>query len=1423
MDITFIKTVIRAGADVNLRGYNGKTALHFAAHTGNPAVVETLVNAGADPNIRDDDGFPVIMLASSNGKTGMVDQLIRGGANLSMEVNGVTALHATAANGNLIITKMLLQAGAMPNQETSAPNSPLQLALTNCFNLNVFCINSIYVSDHHNCTELEFLCNLDLVEELLKAGAMIEPDHLSSAAYSNNIAGTKLLLEYGANVNQVDSNGVSPLVSSMIDYNPDIVDILLTQPDINVNCCLPKDDCVFPLVNAVFLSNMTLLTELIKKGANPNIELERCGPIALRSAFGFHETDESLYQTLSLLIDAGADVQRDFYIEDLLYYPLIMTIEKNFTQSSILLLQNGISIASSFQVGIEAQPLKLAIANGNCEIASFLVEKGINFVPQNIGQKSVFHHSSICPNTTKEILQQIPRVNSTNFNSEMKVDIGDEICFNLYQEMQGKVVVINWQRFQWYEYDMDSEALAAFQNSLIRSESVVMVVVAPYNHPFLFMTDFRIFLLNKLSLNSTNSGCSASEKCHQVPDLFSLVMEKVSDVFLACDFYSPVMESLRQETAQTQMFLMHRQEIFIAMMLFFCIFALPLNFLLFNALSNLRKSKVVGTNIEQLSIANNEKLDICCDCLNLTNKDEAPKVEEKIKTKRKMSNKIKMIITASFFSFIGLANLYAYQLAKKGINYLVESAISTSTYKSSLWVILVFKFINTLFIDYQPGSPCAGAIFEDQYNIKLSFWLADIEDENVLLQTQERDFKKHIALSNSLTNETFKAIHKSNILTKNITWLKFGISSYKEETNQRTNKIFANFKKIIAKGEERTNFSNPIAKNDPSLLWKSTWLQKKEWETPLFIDIAGKSTAILIHIVTIILFRFLTFFTTMKKLWLSNRISSRIIFTAIVTIALGVNLSSKILCFGQRENVWESLLVRFIMILIVTPSSVLMEWIFLKIAESYIHWCVKVCLNWICKEKSKLAIKHLEDLFISEKDVAEMRAKVSSLTFPIKDKLETVTRHKVELVPTGSVFERYGKPLTSPALDTNLRTDFDVMFAIEKSNLPVEYIMKDDEFLHIFALSNSCLMVNRLTEFHAASKSVKLSANKARKFMKNIVDSADLGKQANGMKTLSRNILSFLFNLPRLGRWNQQITESTGPAANYQERSGGPLTSKEWKTSLDCDFLLSIELGTWPLAAESWAARDRFWPTNQVVTEVLATGCQAVPKADPSGDQFSWRLSFSRGELLLSQHVPQHARLAYVALKVYYKNNLKVICPSLRSYHLKTLFYHFLERNEPEHITNSSVDNLVRNMLHHLQQHLRLRSCPHYFIPSINLFLFSGNPNSDRTNREIELCIKHITKTVKDTSLLVNLFSRQSWNTMLAQHLRENRPVLFGGYVIVILLLNVIAMFGGAFVYACGLFSVIGLLISFIYGALISVPLLCIIFIAYKAIKCVKV
>ena len=56
----------------------------------------------------------------------------------------------------------------------------------------------------------------------------------------------------------------------------------------------------------------------------------------------------------------------------------------------------------------------------------------------------------------------------------------------------------------------------------------------------------------------------------------------------------------------------------------------------------------------------------------------------------------------------------------------------------------------------------------------------------------------------------------------------------------------------------------------------------------------------------------------------------------------------------------------------------------------------------------------------------------------------------------------------------------------------------------------------------------------------------------------------------------------SGTAVQLKQQEGNFYKAKEWKTSLDCDFLLSIELEEWPESAAEWITRKRFWPPKEV-------------------------------------------------------------------------------------------------------------------------------------------------------------------------------------------------------------------------------------------------
>jgi ankyrin repeat protein len=92
------KELLRNGAEVNARDYQGRTALHQAVIGQSKNVVLELLKNGADITARDNEGR--------------------------------TALHLAAATRRLEILKLLLEEGADVNVHDNEGKTPLQLAAT---------------------------------------------------------------------------------------------------------------------------------------------------------------------------------------------------------------------------------------------------------------------------------------------------------------------------------------------------------------------------------------------------------------------------------------------------------------------------------------------------------------------------------------------------------------------------------------------------------------------------------------------------------------------------------------------------------------------------------------------------------------------------------------------------------------------------------------------------------------------------------------------------------------------------------------------------------------------------------------------------------------------------------------------------------------------------------------------------------------------------------------------------------------------------------------------------------------------------------------------------------------------------------------------------------------------------------------------
>ena len=127
-----VQWLLHRGADPNLSSKRDGywTALHWvAAQVDNPIVTQMLLQHNADPNIQDSGGETPLHLASSRGESGVTQLLLEHGVDVNARrKDGATPLHLASSCGWLEVARLLIEHGADRDAEDNEERTPLQVA-----------------------------------------------------------------------------------------------------------------------------------------------------------------------------------------------------------------------------------------------------------------------------------------------------------------------------------------------------------------------------------------------------------------------------------------------------------------------------------------------------------------------------------------------------------------------------------------------------------------------------------------------------------------------------------------------------------------------------------------------------------------------------------------------------------------------------------------------------------------------------------------------------------------------------------------------------------------------------------------------------------------------------------------------------------------------------------------------------------------------------------------------------------------------------------------------------------------------------------------------------------------------------------------------------------------------------------------------
>ena len=120
-----VELLLRAGARVSVANRYGVRPLSLAAANGGARAVKLLLKAGADPNTAMTGGESALMTAARAGSLEVVRVLVDYGANVDAreETRGQTALMWAAAEGHADVIRVLVQGGADLRAVSHGPSS----------------------------------------------------------------------------------------------------------------------------------------------------------------------------------------------------------------------------------------------------------------------------------------------------------------------------------------------------------------------------------------------------------------------------------------------------------------------------------------------------------------------------------------------------------------------------------------------------------------------------------------------------------------------------------------------------------------------------------------------------------------------------------------------------------------------------------------------------------------------------------------------------------------------------------------------------------------------------------------------------------------------------------------------------------------------------------------------------------------------------------------------------------------------------------------------------------------------------------------------------------------------------------------------------------------------------------------------------
>jgi ankyrin repeat protein len=299
------------GAQLNAVSTEGSTALHFAVHAGETAVVQGLLDAGIDITTRNVAGISPLQLAITSGDTAVTRMLLAKGADATARDEAKESLLMLAARyGDGAMASALIAAGAEVDYvEPQFGQDALMIAVRSGRPSVVEALIKAGAELNHQTppgpeptTRAPGAGGGSTGEGMIRSGVPPEGQRLAGtgkmapllyAARDGQTEAARLLIQAGANLEVAEYNGITPLLMAVTNDHFDVAKLLIEAgADVNANDWYGRQ----PLWAAVESRNrdvssatattngvdrdaaLQLITMLVDKGAKVNARTKHFPP-----------------------------------------------------------------------------------------------------------------------------------------------------------------------------------------------------------------------------------------------------------------------------------------------------------------------------------------------------------------------------------------------------------------------------------------------------------------------------------------------------------------------------------------------------------------------------------------------------------------------------------------------------------------------------------------------------------------------------------------------------------------------------------------------------------------------------------------------------------------------------------------------------------------------------------------------------------------------------------------------------------------------------------------------------------------------------------------------------------------------------------------------------------------------------------------